>query len=170
MSIYLSKESCATIHWFNIYGSITHHCCRAEIKLSKTHGLNLWEVKSMRINQNNNNNKIKSLKLWLIPSRTKGEWRWSTEGIWKRSLETDTPIKVLLKMLRRRPKAERGAGFERVASYTEVYMCRSLRKEHGWKTWGSDPKLLLEQIMGEADGKWDWVVNVQMSLNLIGHV
>lgn len=102
MSIYLSKESCATIHWFNIYGSITITVAGAERKLSKTYMVSISEKLSlMRINQKQQQQQNQESQTVInTKQEPKEEWRWSTEGIWERSLETDSPIKVLLKMLR----------------------------------------------------------------------
>lgn len=55
----------------------------------------------MRINQKQQQQQNQESQTVInTKQEPKEEWRWSTEGIWKRSLETDTPIKVLLKMLR----------------------------------------------------------------------
>ena len=123
MSIYLSKESCATIHWFNIYGSITITIAGAERKLSKTYMVSISEELSlMRRNEQQQQQKQKSsLKLWLILSRNQrrsgdvlndlGKVTW--DRFTYKSPSEDASFNL-------RPKAERGVGFERVSSYTEL--------------------------------------------------
>lgn len=66
-----------------------------------------------------------------------------------------------------RHKAERGAGFERSILHRVIACEEAWRKEHGWKTWGSDPQncywsRLWEKQMENETGwlmfRWVWTL------------